>query len=306
MNENIFISILIPSNNNEKIIGKAIESCLKQKTNYKYEIVIVNNSSTDNTDQVIKSYSDSKIKSIATDKKVTLYENHNECLKHANGKYVLFCHTDDVLEPHAIETICLKLKERNFPKKYVLWGHSMFRDYQLSITNVGFKINEMFAGSNAFLPFMGSGLTPSGTCYSLDSFKKVGGFLMNEHALSAGDTSSMIYLALNSFRFEMIDEMIFIRQDASVSKTNSKYKDALDSIDDAYKFLFNKLSDAQVENMYNIGIMKFNHSLPFLFALSKKQQYKQSIFWLLIRKFVKNPSLIRNKFYRSVIKRVIK
>jgi glycosyltransferase involved in cell wall biosynthesis len=306
MNENIFISILIPSNNNEKIIGKAIESCLNQVTSVNYEIIIVNNASTDNSNKAINRYKDSKIKLIVTDKKVTLYENHNECLNHASGEYILFCHTDDSLEPHAVEALYQKIKSRNFPKKYVLWGHSMFRDYQLSITNVGFKINEMFAGVNAFLPFVGSGLTPSGTCYSLESFAKLGGFLINNHVRSAGDSTSMIYLALVGFRFEMFDEMIFVRKDASVAKLDCRYDDWLNAIDDSYKYLFLNITDGQVLTLYNIGIMHYNHFLPFLYALSNNIKYKPKILRLCIKQIIKNPFYIRNKLVKFILKRCIK
>ena len=48
-NNNIRLSILIPAYNVEKTIKKALESCYKQNFNENYEIVIVDDGSTDKT-----------------------------------------------------------------------------------------------------------------------------------------------------------------------------------------------------------------------------------------------------------------
>jgi len=56
-------SVIIPVRNREKTIADAIESVLKQQTNFDYNLIIVNNFSTDRTGEIIDSYS-SKCKKI--------------------------------------------------------------------------------------------------------------------------------------------------------------------------------------------------------------------------------------------------
>ena len=52
----IKVSIIIPTYNHEKFIAKAIESAIKQKTNFNFEIVIGDDCSSDNNMAIIESY----------------------------------------------------------------------------------------------------------------------------------------------------------------------------------------------------------------------------------------------------------
>lgn len=61
-NNKVNISILIPVYNCEKYIKTCLDSCLKQDFEGTYEIIIVDDGSTDNTVNIIKSYNDNKIK----------------------------------------------------------------------------------------------------------------------------------------------------------------------------------------------------------------------------------------------------
>ncbi|HHH36989.1 MAG TPA: glycosyltransferase family 2 protein, partial [Epsilonproteobacteria bacterium] len=162
--QNILITIAIPVYNNEKTIRRTIDSCLDQETETPYEILIVDDASEDSIPEILAGYTDEKIRIKTLSQRVPLIANHNVCLENARGDYVLFCHADDRLEPHAIETLGKKLKERAYPKKYLLWGHSMFRDYGLQLTKAGFRTNELIAGEYAALIPMHGGLTPSGSC----------------------------------------------------------------------------------------------------------------------------------------------
>lgn len=54
----------MPAYNNEKYIGEAIESILNQ-TFGDFELIVVNDGSTDNTENIVKQYSDSRIRYVA-------------------------------------------------------------------------------------------------------------------------------------------------------------------------------------------------------------------------------------------------
>ena len=62
--KNPLISALMPAYNNEKYIGEAIESILNQ-TFGDFELIVVNDGSTDNTENIVKQYSDSRIRYVA-------------------------------------------------------------------------------------------------------------------------------------------------------------------------------------------------------------------------------------------------
>jgi glycosyltransferase involved in cell wall biosynthesis len=301
----ILITVAIPTYNNEKTIGDTIVSCLNQETDVAYEVLVVNNASKDGTKQVIESYmNDPKLKYAENDHTVTLYENHNACLEHANGRYVIFCHSDDRLESHAVETFARKIDQRNYPKKYILFGHSMFRDFSIYLNNGGFHLNEMIAGETAPMLFMYSGLTPSGTCFSKDSLLELNGFLRTEHRLAAGDMTSMLYYALKGFRFEMTDEMIYNRTFASTAVEGRKLQDTLDSVDEAFEHFFKEVTDSDIEKLLKVSVRLKQTPLLLYFAIAKKPLYKGKVAQVLWKEIVKNPLLLSKKMLYRTMKRI--
>lgn len=97
------ISIVIPCFNAERYIAATIKSCLRQ-TYPNLEIIIVNDGSTDNSLQIAKEYCEHH-----ANLQVISIENHGQCyarnvgLKLAQGKYIKFLDSDDLLFPISIE-----------------------------------------------------------------------------------------------------------------------------------------------------------------------------------------------------------
>lgn len=101
MNNNL-ISVLIPSYNAEKTISYTIESVLNQS--YKnFELIIVDDKSTDNTINLILKYNDPRIKLFINEKNLGFHGNWNKVLSKASGKYIKILPDDDLLEPSALE-----------------------------------------------------------------------------------------------------------------------------------------------------------------------------------------------------------
>ena len=300
------ITIAIPTYNNEKTIQKTIDSCLKQNTKIKYEILIVNNASTDNTGNIIESYKDNeKIRTITNAQTETLFVNHNICLEKAYGEYIIFCHSDDTLEEHAVETFFNKLEQRNFPKKYIVWGHSMFRDFSAKmIKNAGFTYNKIIVGEYAPLAFLYGGLTPSGTCFSRESFVELGGYIETTNNLAPSDMTTMLYLAMHGFRFEMIDEMVFKREFAS-NALNHGEDSYLEAVDDAYKHFLDKVNNPKsIQKLINLTYPQENKPFYFYYAIAQEKQYKNPIKRAVIKSILKNPWHLNNVTVRKLIKRL--
>ena len=87
------ISIILPVFNGEKFIGKAIESVLNQSLN-DFELIIVNDGSTDSTLDIITSFDDERIKVIDQNNKGP-GQARNNGLEIASGEYVMFLDADD-------------------------------------------------------------------------------------------------------------------------------------------------------------------------------------------------------------------
>lgn len=98
------VSILIPTYNYAHYIGEAIESALNQ-TYRDFELIIVDDQSTDNTDEVVAPYlKDPRVQYHKNAKNLGLSLNFNESLKYAKGEYIKYLLADDLLHPELLET----------------------------------------------------------------------------------------------------------------------------------------------------------------------------------------------------------
>lgn len=88
------VSIIIPTYNREKEITRAISSILRQ-TYSKYEIIIVDDGSTDSTQQVIGKIEDSRIRYIKLDQNQGVAHARNVGIQEAKYDYIAFLDSDD-------------------------------------------------------------------------------------------------------------------------------------------------------------------------------------------------------------------
>ncbi len=103
------VSICIPVRNGESFITDAIKSCLNQ-TYKNYEILIIDNGSTDATVDIIKSFASDKIKLIKNSRDIGITANFNACIENASGNYIKFLCADDILDPSCIEKMLLRFQ----------------------------------------------------------------------------------------------------------------------------------------------------------------------------------------------------
>lgn len=301
----LLITIAIPTYNNQNTIKKTIESCINQETDIEYEILIVDDASTDNTPEILDSYHNDKIRILTLEERVPLIENHNVCLQNALGQYVIFCHADDALEDHAIETFALKLRHRNYPKRYIAWGHSLFRDFaQKAIYSAGFNYNELIVGEYAPLLFLYGGLTPTGTCYSRKSFVEEGGFLKVDMNSSPSDMTTMIFLAIKGFRFEMIDEMVLNRTGSSTAIQEAGETRYLSELDDAFKYFIKSVDEPTIRKLIQLSTKQKVKPFHFYHAIAQEKIYRSLIKSLLKRELIKRPMILRSILIRKLFKRI--
>lgn len=97
------VSIIMPSYNTASFIAESIQSVLAQS--YKdWELIIVDDCSPDNTDEVVKPYlSDERIKYIKNEKNSGAAVSRNRALREAKGKWIAFLDSDDLWMPEKLE-----------------------------------------------------------------------------------------------------------------------------------------------------------------------------------------------------------
>lgn len=100
------ISIVIPVYNTAKFLDKCISSAIAQKYP-NLEIVILNNGSTDNSQEIINKYNfkDKRIKSFAIDHVPTVKESKDNCYRRASGDWVITLDSDDAIDSNYVDKI---------------------------------------------------------------------------------------------------------------------------------------------------------------------------------------------------------
>ena len=120
MDEGDIFSIIVPTYNRSHLLPRAINSILNQ-TYSNFEIIIVNDGSTDNTGEIINSFNDNRI----------IYHNNevnkgvlaviNIGFNLAKGKYIALLGDDDELLPNALETVVRDFKKKSAESIKILW-----------------------------------------------------------------------------------------------------------------------------------------------------------------------------------------
>lgn len=99
------LSIIVPVFNTSEYLCRCLDSILQQKTKYQYEVIIVNDGSTDNSETIIKNYCQkySHFKYISHGSNKSLAVARCTGIKSANGEYVMHLDSDDWLLDGAIQ-----------------------------------------------------------------------------------------------------------------------------------------------------------------------------------------------------------
>ena len=107
--ENFLVTVYITNFNYGKFIKQAIESVLMQ-TEQSFELIIIDDGSTDNSKEIIEKYKDLKNIRIVYQKNKGLNVTNNIALRAARGKYIVRLDADDYFSPNALELLLEKLE----------------------------------------------------------------------------------------------------------------------------------------------------------------------------------------------------
>lgn len=104
------ISVIIPLYNKEKIVEKTIRSVLQQ-TYTNFELIIIDDGSTDNSPTIVKCIKDDRIK-LLEQKNGGPSKARNTGIKTAKAHWIVFLDADDELTPNALQDF-IRLSEEN-------------------------------------------------------------------------------------------------------------------------------------------------------------------------------------------------
>lgn len=192
------ISVVIPAYNHEQFVGDAIESVLNQSCQ-DFELIVVNDGSTDNTEEVIRSYDDPRLQYFYQENQ-DAYNTINRGISLSEGEYVAILNSDDVYSSERLEVLYRHSLEH---KKVCLFSdvipidehNQEFVDPEFG-WNVWHKNNRdfYFSCGDLYTAFLHGNFMV--TTSNL--------FMTRESALQVGPFSSLRYLHDYDFIFRMI------------------------------------------------------------------------------------------------------
>ena len=203
--------IMIPAYNAEEFISRSIDSCLHQTM--PTEIWVVDNCSTDKTQQIVKTYEkkDNRVKLIINDKNYGRVGNWNRCLEifeQSEFEYLKFLFTGDELLPECIEEVeKIFLQEDNI--SLVVWPY-IFKEKNgkqrivKKFTN-NIKLNKFDLVKLKKFPF-GNGVPGAIVCHTFAK-KAIYGLRFNEEHLGLIAFSNKL---INNGDFYHIDQPLSI------------------------------------------------------------------------------------------------
>ena len=96
------VSIIMPSYNTAGFIADSINS-VRAQTYENWELIIVDDCSTDNTDEVVSFFEDPRIRYIKNEKNSGAAVSRNRALSEAKGRWIAFLDSDDLWSPNKLQ-----------------------------------------------------------------------------------------------------------------------------------------------------------------------------------------------------------
>jgi len=167
------VSVIIPTYNRGEKILASVESVLQQ-TYRELELLIVDDGSSDNTQEVVEAINDARIRYIRLDKNMGASAARNEGAKHALGDVISYNDSDDLWRPRKLE-LQMKYKEEHPEYSMVYCAYEMHTpDGNVTVPNSGWN-GEMEGDIFPWLLVRNTIGTPT-MLMDRDCFLEVGGF----------------------------------------------------------------------------------------------------------------------------------
>jgi glycosyltransferase involved in cell wall biosynthesis len=96
------VTIILNSYNQREYLRQSVESALAQ-TLTDFELLIVDNGSNDGSHELLRSFTDPRIRLVLNENNVAISRRFNEAVAMARGEYICFLYSDDYYLPHKLE-----------------------------------------------------------------------------------------------------------------------------------------------------------------------------------------------------------
>lgn len=231
---NYLVSIVMPTFNQAHFLVEAIDSVISQ-TYETWELIIIDNYSSDNTSKVLSKIKDPRVKSIKFRNHGIIAASRNKGIKIAKGEYVAFLDSDDIWDNKKLE-ICIN----NFDINTDLLAHGL----QFIGNKKGYYLcgPEQKASKESLL-MSGSCITPSATILRKKILLRVGCFSENIKFITAEDYHLWIKLARIKIKMKFLNKILGryrVHNNNNSNVVDYHLKAVIAVVDDFYYKIFKK------------------------------------------------------------------
>lgn len=295
------VSVVIPAYNHEKYIAETIASVLAQTYEF-FELIIVNDGSTDKTEDVVCSFDDRRIKYYRQDNQGA-HVALNKGIDIASGQYLTILNSDDIYLPDRIKQ-CVEFLDNNEAYSTVISKVSGINEGSLPVSKRDsvhikawldwYEKALTFFENDQFMPNLFSKnilITTSNYFIRKSVLDKIGGFIPLRYA----HDWDMLLRISGETKIHLMDEVLLkyrIHSANTVLEVNSEAR---------VKFEVNWLVAENIKYLFsaNIDVQGFS-------ALLKENHYVSPDVLMFILAYTKNhPSLSLLDFDHPVTKRIV-
>lgn len=262
------VSVVIPAYNQAEFLGEAIQSVLNQ-TYDQFEIVVVNDASPDQTNEVVAQYNDPRIKNIIHEKNQGLPASRNTGIKVAKGDVIALLDSDDIFHPDKLKTHVAFLQTHpeigaTYNPRFNL-NHSSFTIRDLWTPPSTIDLSDLVLG----FPF-----SPSDMVFRREWAFRVGMF--DEQYVSGGeDLDFPCRLALAGCKFASVERALNYRRYHSFRNKKNLQSRLNDYLSALNKTFDNPNCPRQILALKNTSISNFHLEVVFLAFIQCETDFGQ-------------------------------
>jgi len=213
------VSIVIPTYNHSNFLSKALESVLNQ-TYKNWEVIIIDNNSTDGTDKIINKYDDPRIKYLKINNNGIIAKSRNLGIEAAQGEWIAFLDSDDWWTEDKLKTCIDEINEN---------VDLLYHDLEVINKSKSYFKKKKYKGYQLKKPILidlligaitnGNAIAQSSVMLRKNLFIKIGGIDENKKLVGAEDYNTWLQIAQITDQFKYVKKRLgyILIHDSNVS-----------------------------------------------------------------------------------------
>jgi len=248
-------SIVIPTYNRRNLQKIALDSVLNQ-THASYAIIVVDNNSTDGTDELVKQYKDNRIRLISINNHGIIACSRNEGVKASSSDWICFLDSDDWWYPNKLEKI-LPLRDT---VDVIYHDLDLYDGFGRPLRK-RMKTRKLKSPIFNDLLTLGNGIATSGVSVKRAVLEQERGFHEANDLVGAEDYDLWVRISRRTERFQQVQEALgaYTINDSNSSRASEKQIIALKRVYErnvAFLGSLYELKNTQTAQDYFVGCLR--------------------------------------------------